>query len=431
MPRNIRRRARAVCALVALIVVAALLPATASADAPYSVTLTASATAVAVGEEITLMATPNQQIDSPYGVVVRESTGALAVSCFGGVTECESFPIGWDEDKTVTYIARIEDNTGTTSLATSSPVTVVWGAGSSTVDRTAGTDRFATSALLSQSGFAPGVPVAYLATGMNFADALAGGAAAAAEGGPVLTTLRDSLPGSVADELARLDPGTVVILGGTAAISDAVASAAGIVSGAPVVRVAGADRYATAAAISRRAFAPGVDAAFVATGESFPDALSAGVAAAALGVPVLLTQGGALPAVTATELERLDPEFVYVVSSGGAVSEAVHSQLAHFARTSMIRLAGADRYATSAAVTAEIWAPGPIAEAYLATGEVFADALAGVALAGRTGAPMLLVRPTCVPTAVGSELDRLDPTRIVIIGGTGAVSPAVDALTPC
>src|SRR4051812_49076443 len=61
-------------------------------------------------------------------------------------------------------------------------------------------------------------------------------------------------------------------------------------SGADVgPRVAGSDRYGTAAAISKSSFAAGVPVAFVVTGGAFPDALAAGPSAAHLKGPVLLT----------------------------------------------------------------------------------------------------------------------------------------------
>jgi hypothetical protein len=73
--------------------------------------------------------------------------------------------------------------------------------------------------------FAAGVPIAFIATGANFPDALAGAAAAGVLGGPVLLTTRDSLPAVTAAELARLRPARIVVLGSSGVVSDAVLSA--------------------------------------------------------------------------------------------------------------------------------------------------------------------------------------------------------------
>jgi putative cell wall-binding protein len=81
--------------------------------------------------------------------------------------------------------------------------------------------------MVSAATFAPGVPVVFIAAGQNFPDALAGGAAAAAEGSPVLLVRQNSIPALVATELDRLNPGRIVVLGGPAIVSDAVKTALG------------------------------------------------------------------------------------------------------------------------------------------------------------------------------------------------------------
>ncbi|ERG63519.1 hypothetical protein L332_03500 [Agrococcus pavilionensis RW1] len=93
----------------------------------------------------------------------------------------------------------------------------------STITRIAGVDRYATSALLSQETFAPGVEVVYIANGVTLVDAL--GAGAASQGrGPVLAVPREgTLPAPIAAELERLDPASIVIVGDPQSVSDAMA----------------------------------------------------------------------------------------------------------------------------------------------------------------------------------------------------------------
>jgi len=84
------------------------------------------------------------------------------------------------------------------------------------VSRLAGADRYRTAAAISKDGFGPGAPIAYIATGLDFPDALAGGATAALKDGPVLLVSATSIPKATHDELTRLKPKRVVVLGGTA-----------------------------------------------------------------------------------------------------------------------------------------------------------------------------------------------------------------------
>src|SRR5438034_1366672 len=84
-------------------------------------------------------------------------------------------------------------------------------------ERREGADRYATAAAVSRATFTSDVPRAFVASGQTFPDALAGGPAAKAGGGPVLLVARDALPQPTADELRRLQPKTIVVLGGAAA----------------------------------------------------------------------------------------------------------------------------------------------------------------------------------------------------------------------
>jgi subtilisin len=93
------------------------------------------------------------------------------------------------------------------------------------VTRLAGPNRFATAADISAATFKTGAPVVYVANGLNFPDALAGAAAAAHDGGPMLLVRRDSVPTEVKAELTRLKPGRIVVLGGGSMVSAATTSA--------------------------------------------------------------------------------------------------------------------------------------------------------------------------------------------------------------
>ena len=91
------------------------------------------------------------------------------------------------------------------------------------------------------------------------------------------------------------------------------------------LRVWGEDRYETAVAISQ-AWSP-EDAAvvFLATGQNFPDAL-AGAASTFVAGPILLVQRDVLPAVTASEIQRLQPCFIIALGGPAAISDAVINQ---------------------------------------------------------------------------------------------------------
>ncbi|MFD1507191.1 hypothetical protein FE374_14615 [Georgenia yuyongxinii] len=187
-----------------------------------------------------------------------------------------------------------------------------------------------------------------------------------------------------------------------------------------VTRIGGADRYATAAATSRYAF-PTADTVFITTGTQYADALSAGPAAVKLGAPILLVQRTAIPMTVHVELQRLRPSRIYVLGGPAAVADSVVTEL--MAYTGVTRLAGSDRYQTSAAVGRAGWVSAQTV--YLASGQDFADGLAGGAAAAALGAPLYVTPGNLLTHSVKSELQRLGPNLVVLLGGEGALNAGV------
>lgn len=195
------------------------------------------------------------------------------------------------------------------------------------VERQAGIDRYHTAVAVSRSTAAHGGTI-YVATGESFPDALAGGVPAGLAGGPVLLVGRNQVPEVVAEELRRIVPAQLIILGGPAAVSDEVQARLGELTGVPIIRLAGGDRFETAAAVSAATFPDGAQTVFAATGANFADALAGVPPATLAGAPILLVTQGQVPAATARELARLDPQRVVILGGIAAVSVQTAERLA-------------------------------------------------------------------------------------------------------
>ncbi len=193
--------------------------------------------------------------------------------------------------------------------------------------------------------------------------------------------------------------------------------------GAKERRLSGPDRFATATTIART-YVPSADTVFLATGRGFADALSGTPAAAAAGAPILLTQPDELPDPTRQLLVDLAPSRVVVLGGRGAVSDEVAAEVESVTGATVDRLSGSDRYATSVRITQAAFQPG-VHTVLVATGTGFADALAGGAVAADRGWPLLLVPPDELPATVVRELQRLDPERVVVLGGTKALPQTI------
>ncbi|MFE4949643.1 cell wall-binding repeat-containing protein [Leifsonia sp. NPDC056665] len=296
--------------------------------------------------------------------------------------------------------------------------------------RVSSTDRFATSVAIAQANYPTTAPIVFVASGTNYPDALSAGPAAAVSGGPLLLTAPQELPQVVADEITSLAPARIVVVGGPNAVSDAVLARLGQI--APTTRVFGADRYDTSRTIVQDFFHGGAAAVFVATASNFPDALAAGAAAGSLGFPLLLVNGSATTVddPTLNLIHTLRPSRILVAGGVNAVSDAVAYQLSLITLTT--RLSGADRFETAAAVDEFVYpATRTIPNALIATGMNFPDALSASAWAASTKSPLFVASAGCVPArTLGDIIQRKSP-QVTVVGGTSALTPAIDQLTSC
>jgi putative cell wall-binding protein len=341
-------------------------------------------------------------------------------------------------------------------------------------DRFGGADRFTTAALAFDDQFKTCPTDVIIARGDQFPDALAASYLAGGVNTGILLTNTNSVPAATLNAIRTHGVEHVYLMGGTSAISSAVATQLdnqqvfncvgtpiADPQGNPVTltvdRIAGADRYQTAQNVAEfLGLSNGGDAdingdddcdegaptAIIASGESFPDALAAGPLAFSgdnvcegSELPLLLTQAGSVPAATQAALINLGIENVIVVGGTAAVSDAAVAQLTA-AGYNVRRIAGASRTATAAALaTAMIVEWGYIGSnnnVTLARGDAFADALASGPFSGKRNWVTVL---TASPTSLSAEtaalfaswrttfpgvLDDFD-----VLGGTGAVSQAV------
>ncbi len=302
------------------------------------------------------------------------------------------------------------------------------------VSRQAGVDRYETAARISRSEFAS-APAVVLASGAQFADALSASGLAGVLRGPVLLTRPDDLPSATREELARLNPSQVVVVGGRKAVSDRVMDQVRAIGRIDVSRLAGADRYATSRVVAHRiAELQGYSFsrwAFVVRGDSFADALAVAPLAYASGSPIVLTRPAALSAEASAAIAGAGVRHPVVIGGPGAVSYAAESALSGVSSVSgaVTRVYGEDRFQTAAQVAAFGVAQGWLnwGSVGISSGGRFADALAGGAKCGADAGPLLLTRADRLPERVIQAIRDNDAEvdEITIFGGEKAVERGV------
>lgn len=210
-------------------------------------------------------------------------------------------------------------------------------------------------------------------------------------------------------------------------------------------RVWGANRYATAASVSRMlwdntqnpwyGYGYGPGCIVVANGLNPADALTGGALAARMDGVLLLTNPTSLSPETKAEILRVTESLfwdyehvkVYVLGGAGAVSDAVVKQIEDLRTVNEVeRLEGADRFETAAAIASEIDDEvGTYGYVYLVNGYQWADALAAAPVAAWARAPVLMTKAGEVPAATLDWMDDHGVTDIYIVGGTGVVGAGV------
>jgi SpoIID/LytB domain protein len=288
------------------------------------------------------------------------------------------------------------------------------------VVRVAGADRWATSVAAGQLA-APGTGgTVVLASGdpAHLVDGLVAGPLARHLSAPLLLSAPDALPDAVGAELDRRRPDTAVLVGGPGAIGPAVEDALAR-RGIAVRRIAGDDRWATAAAVAATMGA--ADGQVVlASGDPghLVDALAVAGPAAATRRPILLTSRDVLPDATAAALDDLGVTSTVVAGGPAAVSDAVLSRL-----PGPRRLAGDDRFRTAVAIADDFSGAVGVATVVVASGDDghLVDALTGGAL----GRVTLLTAVAPLTTATRDWLRaRPDVGGVWVLGGPAAVADA-------
>lgn len=194
-----------------------------------------------------------------------------------------------------------------------------------------------------------------------------------------------------------------------------------------MTRLGGADRYATNRAVNAASSVTGKPV-FVVTGTEYADALTASPAAASLGGYLFLVPPTGLDQVTSSAIVAKKPSAIYIVGGASVVSDATASQLKSATGKTPVRIAGNNRYETSAAILERFFGTGNYSKVFVATGIDFPDALTAAAAAGALKAPVVLVQGIngTLPGNAKTVLNKGTKGKTLLaVGGTGVITPTV------
>lgn len=274
------------------------------------------------------------------------------------------------------------------------------------IERLAGEDRVETAIDISNKGWKSAETV-ILCEYSDYADSIASTPFAVSINAPILLTQGNSIDPRVVDEIERLDPQNIILLGGTGVLKTSIEedlTKLGLTS-EQIERIGGADRYETSILLAKRLNS---DSLILANGDDFPDALSAASYAGIKQIPIVLTSS-TLPRSVIDYYQETQPQHLVVIGGEGVIPSKDLAQNNFNIET---RLGGQDRYETNAKVVSAMQNSYTSNNLFLASGLTFPDAVAGTVLASKYKAPLLL-----------SEKDDIPPSVYTLMRGHMKVEP--------
>ena len=220
-----------------------------------------------------------------------------------------------------------------------------------------------------------------------FPDSMTASVLAKLKDAPILLNPTNKLDPRVAAEIKRLGAEEVIIVGGPDSISEKVrGDLKAYDKDKDVERIAGIDRYGTSEMVARRVV--GITGkkytGVVASGQVFPDALSVGTFASRDGYPILLVKKDMVPGQVERAIKDLEIKKTYIAGGTNTISKLTEAKLPSVVE----RMAGRDRYETSVAIAKSKFKDSR--DAFIASGEEFADALVISPVSGKYNRPTLL-----------------------------------------
>ncbi len=291
-----------------------------------------------------------------------------------------------------------------------------------TDDRLSGKDRVDTSIEVSKKYFKDGAKTAILANGAKFSDVLASMPYSKVINAPILYTRADKTPEETLKELRRLGVENIILIGGVDTISENQMKE--LAKLYKVDRVNGTDRYHTAEFIADKIKAKTKSKdVIIASGETFPDALSVSPLALREDIPILLSQKDTLSKYTIKALNDHSKGKIYISGGVATITSSLENKLKEYTKQTITRFAGEDRYETSVKVAEYVRTDAKVG--VFASGEVFADALLSGPVIDSNKAPVFLVKRDTIPKSVEEYLKNAKIVNNIIIGGRDTISDSL------
>lgn len=197
-------------------------------------------------------------------------------------------------------------------------------------------------------------------------------------------------------------------------------------SSVKVTSMIGANRYDTAAKISKAGWSSGSSKVIIANGLNEMEGIISTPLAASYNAPILLVSDNAVRSETETELKRLNPSEVIIVGGTSSVKSSIESKVKSIVpKASVRRINASGEINLSVAIAKEIDKVSPVNKIYMTGTDGEADALSVAAKAGEEKAPILVTDKNSLSSSVSTWIKDNNISDAYFLGQNKVISDSV------
>ncbi|AXU80377.1 TPA: cell wall-binding protein Cwp10 [Clostridioides difficile] len=300
-----------------------------------------------------------------------------------------------------------------------------------TVKKLKGADRFETAIKISQSGWTKSDTVVIVnGEDKSMVDGLTATPLASVKNSPILLSSNEKLPQKTVEELKRLNPSKVIVIGGNNSMPNLVVEAIKAVnSKISVQRIGGDTRYQTSINIAKEIDKTNnVSKLYIGAGNGEADSLSIASLAGKEKTPIVLTQKDGVDSEAEQFIKSNKVSNIYFIGGIEKISNKAIEQVGKIANKdiSKNRVAGQTRQETNAKVIDKFYSQSKLDGVVVANQDKLIDALAVGPLAAKNNSPVILATNT-LDKSQESSLKGKNSSKLFEVGG-GIASSVIDKI---
>ncbi|CCK99289.1 TPA: cell wall-binding protein Cwp10 [Clostridioides difficile] len=300
-----------------------------------------------------------------------------------------------------------------------------------TVKKLKGADRFETAIKISQSGWTKSDTVVIVnGEDKSMVDGLTATPLASIKNSPILLSSNEKLPQKTVEELKRLNPSKVVVIGGNNSMPNSVVEAIKAVnSKISVQRIGGDTRYQTSINIAKEIDKTNnVSKLYIGAGNGEADSLSIASQAGKEKTPIVLTQKDGVDNEAEQFIKSNKVSNIYFIGGVEKISNKAIEQVGKIVNRDISnnRVAGQTRQETNAKVIDKFYSQSKLDGVVVANQDKLIDALAVGPLAAKNNSPVILATNT-LDKSQESSLKGKNSSKLFEVGG-GIASSVIDKI---